>query len=241
MGLFSNSTLSTQDHLDIEDIKEDIVILKDGTVSLVLQTNALNFELLSEKEQDARILSFAGLLNSLDFQMQIVIRTERTDVSSYIDRLKAYRETQISKALRKQIDIYMRFINNLTSNREVLDKSFFVVIPEIIATIQRTSMVKQLFGKQAKIVNKKSILSQAKAKLHPKRDHLIRQFKKMGVVASQMNNDELIRMYYTMYDPDKLGIQKLDLHTTQMTSSLVNLKTQEQAMSQVNSKRPEVK
>jgi len=223
MGLINNEKISTQDHLEIEDIIDDLVILKDGIVSLVLETNALNFELLSEKEQDARILAFSGLLNSLDFQMQIVIRTERTDVSAYLDRLRAYRETQISKALRKQIDIYIRFINNLTSNREVLDKSFFVVIPEVISQVQRTSMVKQLFGKRNTIVNKKSVLQRSKTRLYPKRDHLIKQFKKMGLIARQLTKDELVRLYYTMYDPDKLGIQNLDLSTTEMTSSSVKI------------------
>lgn len=224
MGIFSTQNVSTQDHLEIEDILDDLVILKDGTVSLIMETNALNFELLSEQEQDSRILAFAGLLNSLDFQMQIVIRTERTDVSNYIEKLKAYREKQISKALKKQIDIYMKFINNLTQNREVLDKSFFVAIPEVIGEVQRTSMMKQFFGKKPKIVNKKRIIEKAQNKLYPKRDHLIKQFKKMGLIANQLNNDQLIRLYYTMYDPDKLGIRKLELDTTEMTSSLVELK-----------------
>jgi hypothetical protein len=107
MGIFSSNTMSTQDHLEVEDIIDDLVLLKTGIVSLVLETNAINFELLSEKEQDSRILAFAGLLNSLDFQMQIVIRTERTDVSSYIDRLVAYKQKQISKALHRQKDFLL--------------------------------------------------------------------------------------------------------------------------------------
>ncbi|KXK26216.1 MAG: hypothetical protein TR69_WS6001001211 [candidate division WS6 bacterium OLB20] len=180
MGLFSPSKITTQQHLPIEDIRDDLVIMKNGNVSLVMETTALNFELLSEREQDAKILTFAGLLNSLQFQMQIVIMTERTDMSVYIDRLRSYREQQISNALRRQIDIYIKFINNLTFNTEVLDKRFFVVIPEVVAEVQRTSMVKQMFGKPAKITNLRSIIEKAKVKVYPKRDHLTKQFKKNG-------------------------------------------------------------
>lgn len=231
MGLFSNTTISTQEHLEIEDIRDDLVILKNGNVSLVMETTALNFELLSEKEQDAKILSFAGLLNSLNFQMQIVIRTERTDLSAYIEKLQAYRNQQISNALKRQIDIYMKFIKNLTFNTEVLDKRFFVVVPEIIGEVQRTSMIKQLFGKKPKITNIKSILEKAKARVYPKRDHLIKQFKRMGLIARQLTNDELIRLYYSMYDPDKAGVSKLELSPSDFTSSMVNSLTEEQEQS----------
>lgn len=219
MGLFGSPKISTQEHLEIEDIIDDLVLLKDGTVTLVMSTNALNFELLSEKEQDVRILMFAALLNSLDFQMQIVIRTERTDVSSYIDRLREYRATQISKALRKQIDIYIKFINNLTHNREVLDKNFYIAVPEIVGQVQTTSFIKQMFGQRPKIVNKQSIISKTKVKLMAKKAHLIKQFKRMGLEARQLNHDELVRLYYTMYDPDKLGIEHLDLSITEITTS----------------------
>ncbi len=223
MGIFTPAQFSTQDHLEIEDIRDSIVILKDGSVSLVLETNALNFDLLSEEEQSIRITAFSGLLNSLNFQMQIVIKTERTDLSDYLERLRNYREKQISNALRKQIDIYMKFIHNLTFNREVLDKRFFVVIPEVISEVQRTSMIKQLFGKQAKITNKGNIIEKAKIKLYPKRDHLIKQFQRMGLVAKQLSTEELIRLYYSMYDPDKVGIDKLELSTTEFTSSKPNV------------------
>src|SRR3989304_794048 len=225
MGLFSTGTISTQTHLEIEDIRDDLVILKNGNVSLVLETTALNFELLSEKEQDAKILSFAGLLNSLNFQMQIVIKTERTDLSAYIEKLGQYREQQISNALKAQIDIYTKFINNLTFNTEVLDKRFFVVIPEVVGEVQRTSFIKQLFGRKVKITNIKSILEKVKPKVYPKRDHLIKQFKRMNIIARQLTRDELISLYYSMYDPDKSGLSKLELSPSEFTSSMVNTLT----------------
>lgn len=218
MTLMSPSKLSTQDHLEIEDIRDDLVLLKDGRVSLVIETGAVNFDLLSDEEQDAKIKTFAGMLNSLNFQMQIVILTERSDLTAYLERLTAYREQQASKPLMKQIEIYTQFIKNLTYNREVLDKRFFIVIPEVSAEVQRTSIVKQIFGRRIQITNRKAIFEKSKINLYPKRDHLFKQFKKMGIEAWQLNNDQLVRLYYSMYDPDKIGAQNLELVTTKYTS-----------------------
>ncbi len=218
MALMTPSKLSTQDHLEIEDIRDELVLLKDGRVSLVIETGAVNFDLLSEEEQDAKIKTFAGMLNSLNFQMQIVILTERSDLTSYLERLTSYREQQASNPLKKQIEIYIQFIKNLTYNREVLDKRFFIVIPEVSAEVQRTSIVKQIFGKRIQITNRKAIFEKSKINLYPKRDHLFKQFKKMGIEAWQLNNDQLVRLYYSMYDPDKIGAQNLELTTTKYTS-----------------------
>jgi hypothetical protein len=219
MGLFNPKTPSTQEHLEIEDIKEDLVILKNGMVSLVMEVSSINFDLLSEREQEIKILGFTGVLNSLDFQIQIVIKTERTDITNYLDKLKVYRERQISNALKRQIDIYMRFITNLAINKEVLAKKIYVVIPEIIGEIQRTSMVKQIFGKPVRITNTRPLLEKSKPRLFPKRDHLIKQLKRIGLTAKQLQNDQLVRLYYTMYDPDKLGSSKLQLSTSEYTAS----------------------
>lgn len=227
MGFFNTPKVSTQDHLEIEDIRDDMVLLKDGRVSLVIETGAVNFDLLSEDEQDAKIKTFAGMLNSLNFQMQVVILTERSDLTDYIQRLSAYKQQQISKPLQRQIEIYIQFIKNLTQNREVLDKRFFIVIPEISAEVQRTSIVKQIFGKRIQITNRKALFDKSKINLYPKRDHLFKQFKKMGIEAWQLDNDQLVRLYYSMYDPDKIGASNLELTTTKYTSFKENGNTKD--------------
>ena len=213
---------STQQHLDIEDIRNDLAIRKNGNVALVLETSALNFDLLAEEEQDAKILSFAGLVNSLTFPIQIVVHTERTDVTNYIDKLQEVQSKQISPALVKQIEIYVRFIKNLTINNEVLDKRFFVVIPAMLGAVEKTSVLKSLFGGETTYnINIDKVLSKAQLELYPKRDHLIRMFKKMGLTAQQLNTDDLIRLYYSMYDPDKIGSSRVGLQSADYTASMV--------------------
>src|SRR4030065_2326128 len=90
---------STQEHLDIEDIRDNLIILKHGNAVFVLQTTAVNFDLLSESEQDAMIFAFAALVNSLTFPIQILIRSKRVDITNYLTRLEAAKKSAYTQAL----------------------------------------------------------------------------------------------------------------------------------------------
>jgi hypothetical protein len=216
------SDATTQAHLDIEDIKNDLVILKNGNVSLIMETTALNFDLLSEDEQESRIHAFANLMNSLTFPIQIVLHTERTDVTKYIEKLRLVQAKQISPALKKQIEIYIKFVKNLTINNQVLDKRFFVVIPAMLGAVQRPSLIKSLLGKSSEVViDIDKILNRAQLELYPKRDHIMRQFRKMGLGIRQLNTDDLIRLYYSLYDPDKIGWNRINITKSDYTASMV--------------------
>ncbi len=216
---------TTQSHLDIEDIRENLVILKNGNVALILETSALNFELLSEEEQDARILNFAGLLNSLTYLIQIVVHTERTDVSKYLERLRSVQAKQNSRDIQRQIEIYIRFIKNLTVNNEVLDKRFFVVIPALFRAVKKPSLISSLFGRGGEVqVNIEKVLSRAQLELYPKRDHLTKLLKRMGLEVKQLNTDELIKLFYSMYDPDKASYSQVNLTKSQYTADIIRSK-----------------
>lgn len=218
------SQTSTQAHLDIEEIKDDLVVCKNGQVTLILETTAVNFDLLSEKEQEAKILSFAALINSLGFFVQILVRTEKTDISIYIERLGKEANKQISEGLRKQIEIYINFIKNLTYNTEVLDKRFFVVVSSSNMSVQRTSFMKKLFGKEDKITNIDNILESSRAALYSKRDFLIKQLQRMSVFSRQLTTDEIIRLFYSSYNPDTQGLQKLQIKYADINSKIITSK-----------------
>ncbi len=215
------NTPSTQEHLNIEDIVDNLLVLKNGMVSLVLETSALNFDLLSEEEQDARILSFANLLNGVDYPIEIAIRTVRTDVSDYVKKLEDYKNQQVSRPLVRQIEIYIQFIKNLTTRNEVLDKRFFVTIPYKGGMVPTPSFFKRLMGSKSQITEATRVIEKAKVDLYPKRDNIIRLFKKMGITARQLTNNELLMLLYDIYDPDKIGYQKVGLDIKDYTSSVV--------------------
>ena len=199
-------TESTQDHLEVREVIDDLVLTKSGTAALVMQTSAVNFDLLSEYEQDNKIYAFACLLNSLNFHIQIMIRTRRIDISTYIDYLKGMADRPISAGLKKQLDIYTLFIQNLIVQNDVLDKNFFIIIPYNQAfqlpTInplanKKTSEIQE---KQEKMAKEK-LVEQAKMFLYPKRDHILKQIARIGLDGHQLTNKELLAEFYTLYNP----------------------------------------
>lgn len=222
MALFEPRRQSTQDHLDIADIKDDLIVLKNGKVSLVIETTSLNFDLLDSKEQDAKIFSFAAFLNSIKFPIQIVIRTQRTDVAKYLKLLESYKRKVTSEAVTKQVQMYQEFINNLTESTQILDKHFYTVIPSVQMPVVETNFLKTLFGKPERIINISRIVEKAKEELYPKRDAIIKQYANLGVAAKQLTNDELIKLFYSVYEPDRTGLEVLNIREQDIESGLVS-------------------
>ena len=199
---------STQDHLEVKDIVDDLVITKSGSVALVIQTSAINFDLLAEYEQDGKVYAFAGLLNSLNFHIQILIRTRRVDISNYVDYLREQEKESMSEGLRKQLKIYTEFIQNLIVQNDVLDKNFFIVVPFnpagevpvgnlIQSKKTREEMEQHMQMKQDQLIEK------AKIFLYPKRDHILKQLGRMGLFGHQLTTKELITEFYTIYNPEE--------------------------------------
>ena len=206
-----NILATTQAHLDIETIVDDLIVLKNGIIALVIQTSAVNFDLLSAFEQEAKIKAFAGLINSIDFNMQILIRTNKIDISDYIKKLKELNVREKSPLIRRQIEIYTGFVKKMIIKNEVLDKKFYIIIPSRAGTVTRTSTLKQLFGREEKITNITKIVAESKPDLFPKRAHVIRLLESIGLLAKQLTTDELINLFYSLYNPETVIVNKAGL------------------------------
>lgn len=189
---------TTQQHLLISDIKDNIVTLKDGGGALVLSVGAVNFGLLSEREQIAIISAFAQMLNSLSYPIQIVIRSERLNISSYLKLLDKAQQAQTNPLLSQLITNYRQFIQTTIKENEVLDKKFYVVIP--------------LYSLELGFVSSKMALQQKiKTVLLPRRDQVIRQLSRVGLRAAQLTDKELIELFYDIYNgqlEEKVGMEK---------------------------------
>ncbi|MEP7103128.1 MAG: hypothetical protein ABI721_00260 [Candidatus Dojkabacteria bacterium] len=221
MGIFDPKRISTQEHLDIADIKDDMVVLKSGKVSIVIETTSLNFDLLDGPEQDAKIGSFAAFLNATNFPVQIVIKTQRTDIANYLKLLESYKSKITSTAVTEQVSLYQDFINNLTQTTQILDKRFYTVIPSLNLPVIKNNWFKETFGTPERIAHVTRIVEKAKEELYPKRDSIIKQYQNMGVAAKQLTNDELIKLYYSVYEPDKLGLEILNLRDSDVSTGIV--------------------
>lgn len=189
---------TTQQHLAIRDIQDDILLLKNGGGALVLQVSAVNFGLLSDREQVAIISSFAQMLNSLSFSIQIVIHSERLNISSYLAVLDKAQKAQPNPLLSQMITEYKQFIQSTIKENEVLDKKFYVVIP--------------LFSLELGLVSSKQALEQKiKTVLLPRRDQIIRQLNRVGLKATQLQKRELTEAFYYIYNGEALekGVESI--------------------------------
>lgn len=214
-------TASTQQHLDIEDIRDDLAILKNGNAVAVLQTNAVNFDLLSEREQDAMIFAYAALLNSLTYPIQILVRSKRMDVSNYLKLLDQARTQTTNPSLVNQIDLYAKFIHDLVSRNQVLDKRFYVVIPYANTNLSNVLTIPSLVRKKEPVEDKWHTLDKAKVNLAPKIEHLTKQIARIGVHARQLTTEELVEFFYDLYNPDVSREQKAALNTQEYTTPIV--------------------
>jgi len=218
---------STQSHLDIEDIKNDLVILKNGGAALVIETSAVNFNLLSEKEQDAMIQAFGSLLNSLSFSAQIVIRSKRIDISEYLEMLRDLGNKERNSKLQKRITSYHDFIQELITKNEILDKSFYMVIPfKEVGLMPRGgpfNWIAQLLGKPEKRVRVDipKVLQRAKTQLEPKKDHLIKELARVGVKARVLRTRELVELFFDLYNAETAHEQRPRIDPGEYTAPIV--------------------
>jgi hypothetical protein len=211
---------STQDHLPIEDIVEGVVILKDGSCAMVMQVSSVNFDLLSEKEQSALVFAYGGILNSLNFPVQIVIRSNAKDVSSYLNNLKEAEEKQTNALLKERIYMYRKFVEETVKKNDVLSKSFYVIVHFSTLELGIKNAGKQTLNSILPPIGsinkteglpfaKDYILEKAKASLEPKRDHLMRLFSRLGLEIKQLNTKELIELFYKIYNEETAVNQKI--------------------------------
>lgn len=194
-------TSTSQNHLPIADITEDIIVYKDGGAALVMESTSLNFGLLSEKEQQAVIYAYAALLNSLSFSIQIMVRSQRKDISSYMKYLEEASKKIASPKLSSLMENYKKFIVDSIKKKNVLGKKFYIVIPfsplelgvgkSILATTKRKGPLP---------FPKSYVIKKAKIVLYPRRDHLIRQAGRLGIKFKQLVANELVELFYSIYN-----------------------------------------
>lgn len=210
---------TTQDHLMVEDVVDDVVLLKDGSCATVMQVSSVNFDLLSEREQQALVFAYGGILNSLNFPIEIVIYSNTKDVSTYLSNLKIAEEKQANRLLKERIGSYRRFIEETVKKNDVLSKSFYVVVPFSILELGLKGAPSSIAGRlQLPVGPKKKaglpfdknyIIEKASANLKPKKDHIMRLFARLGLEIKALNTKELIELFYKIYNEETAANQKI--------------------------------
>lgn len=198
---------TTQEFVEIADIRDDLVFLIDGSVALIIKVSAVNFGLLSEKEQEAIIFAYAGFLNSLNFAVQVVVRSQQKDITSYVEKLSVEQKKQSNTLLAEQIEDYKKFILETVKENNVLDKKFYLVVPFSSLELGAGSASKSLVKKKGALPMPIDKISEvAKNALYPKRDHVLRQLGRLGLRAKQLTTPQLVDLFYEIYNPGTSGV-----------------------------------
>ena len=212
-----NATPS-QHFVEIVDIIDDVVLLAGGNACLVIEVKATNFSLLSADEQNAKIYSYASLLNALSFSIQIVIRSKKLDVSNYLKLLDDEKVKAQSEALAKQIGLYRNFVQELVKVNIILDKKFYIVIPY-------SSLEKGISGAKEAIVNSSSqsdFILGAKAALYSKAGAVHEQLNRLNLKAETLSKEKLTKLFYDIFNDEEISHQQAEHATKPITTGREN-------------------
>lgn len=194
---------TTQDFIEIKEIKDDIVLLKDGSAVMVIETSAINFALLSEEEQDSLIYAFGSLLNSLSFGIQIVILSNKMNISDYLEYLQNRLKEQTNPVIHDWLVKYIDFIKNIVTKNTILKKRFFIVIP--FSTLEMG-----VKGAVSSSYTSEYIMQRAKTAMYPKKDHILRLLSRVGLRSQVLSKAELVNFFYNLYNPTATGVDLVD-------------------------------
>jgi hypothetical protein len=215
---------STQAYLKISEIKDGVIVLKDGSLRAVLMTSALNFALKSASEQDGIIYAYQRFLNSLTFPVQILIQSRKLDLEYYLEKLGKRAEEQDVELIKLQIVEYAEFIKRLIAVTNIMDKRFFIVVPFFPAGTEQLKGLAKLFSttsaKQAQATQTEEEFNRNKVQLMQRVEAIASGLGGMGLRAVTLNSEELAELFYAAYNPSTSTKQRL-INADELTAATI--------------------
>ncbi|MBI4835851.1 MAG: TraC family protein [Candidatus Abawacabacteria bacterium] len=211
-----NVEASTQTHLKIAEIKDNTIVLKDGSVRAVLSVSSVNFELLSEQEQNSIIYSYQSFLNSLDFPIQIVIRSKRLDIEGYLTRMTEIANKQSDTRLKQQTFDYIDFVASFVEYSDIMEKDFYIVVPHEPDRSKGSNFFQRFMQKLNPSDNgleykiRKQEFSVLRKTLNQRANSVVNALSSAGIYVKRLNTHELIQMLYEVHNPLNSQGQKVE-------------------------------
>ena len=195
-----------QKFLAIDTIREDTLVLHNGTLRVILMCSSLNFALKSEDEQDAIIYQYQNFLNSLDFSIQFVIHSRRMNIAPYIDSLRERLKEEDNELLKIQTNEYIEFVKTFADISNIMSKTFYVVVPFTpIMTDNKGGIFQTILSAVLPKKNEKNMddenFEHEKNQLWQRVDAVIAGLRRFGVRSAPLNTEELIELFYGLYNP----------------------------------------
>lgn len=222
---------STQTHLRIAEIRDNVVVLKNGGVRGVLKTSSINFNLKSEQEQNAIIYSYQGFLNSLEFPIQILVRSKKLDIDDYIEQVRKLGEKQENKLLQEQTYEYAQYVARLVEYADIMEKEFYVIVPydpgRIIGENKFQSFFQRLAPKDSysDIKRRHAEFEHLKKGLSQRLNVVRTGLENCGLKVQDLDTIAIIELFYGSYNPKTSRNQKLkNLQETSIETDEAHIK-----------------
>jgi type IV secretory pathway VirB4 component len=204
-----SEALATQKFVQIETIEDDVVVLKNGGLRKIILVSGVNLELKSEEEQNLIYFAYQDLLNGIDFSLQFLVHSRKLNVEPYLALLEEYRAKETNELLKSQIGEYKEFIRSFVEQNEIMTKTFFIVVPyDPIAIPQAAasgvSKFLPLFKKSssARTASAKEARQKYLTQLNQRIDEVLAGLQPIGLRAVVLNHEELIELFYNLYNPE---------------------------------------
>jgi hypothetical protein len=206
---------ATQQFLEIQDIREGVLLLKNNSIRGVMMVSSINFALKSEEEQSAIIYAFQSFLNSLDFFCQIVVQSRKINITPYLDGLKDLEERQTNELLKKQTTSYREFIQNMVVGDTIMTKNFYVVVPYSLVEILGLKAGSKGFNPLASLPGggesktapmKDDEFQRCKTQLWQRMEYLAMGLRRCGLEAVPLTTAELIELFWSIHHPDQAEV-----------------------------------
>jgi len=210
---------STQQYLEVEEIRDGILVMRDGSLRVVGMVSSMNFALKSTEEQEAIIYSYQNFLNSLEFPVQVVIQSRRLDIGPYIDTLREREAEQTTELLKLQTAEYIDFITQLIELRQIMSKEFYVVVPLFPFEKEKDGFLSRFMQPAKVVMQKEKDFQRYHTQLTQRMDHIATGLQGVGLKIAQLETQELIELMYNTYNPatfqqeNLTDINKLDVST----------------------------
>lgn len=200
----NKKTPSTQKYLEIAEIRDDAVVLKNGNLRAVIMVSSINFALKSEEEQNAIIAGYISFLNSINSPLQIIVHSRQLDLDAYIEELKKVEKAQTNDLLRLQTAEYRSFISELVELGDIMTKKFYIVVPYDPYTSKRRSF----WSRTGEVLSPVSYMSlnqktfeKRKRDLFVTVERVLSGISSMGLRGTILDTQSLIELYYNTYNP----------------------------------------
>ncbi|HBT81758.1 hypothetical protein A2757_03445 [Candidatus Giovannonibacteria bacterium RIFCSPHIGHO2_01_FULL_48_47] len=204
------SAKSAQEFVPIQEIREGVAILKDGALRMILMASSLNFALKSADEQEAIILQYQNFLNSLDFTVQFFIQSRKLNINPYLDTLREAEKNQVNELLKIQTREYIEFIKNFVEASNIVTKAFYAVVPYqppvFTSAKEAAGTIMGIFKKkdESPVGLSDEKFEEYKTQLFQRVDTVAQGLTRSGVRVAPLNTEELIELYYSLFNPGEL-------------------------------------